>query len=288
VIASAQKWVILYKSFMKTLKHEEIYVRGYRTMADVIAHLPTFLESTDNDHRLHSALGYPSPSAFEAAHTASTGQNAPADALAGRGPAICATRDQKLAAARAARRAVQRATAVTSALHCSSPAPSHSRGTGTILVTTNKPLAAWGQVLHDGDLADAIIDRLLEHGTHFELRGRSYRTRHLHPEALPVPPAPLAEGARIWRNGVPEFRELTRLFPAAAFVGLICTLLIQGSELRLQRKELSLTCEELSLMRNELASQGATLTLPRIETSFFDLLGALGHKGFDPSWALAS
>jgi DNA replication protein DnaC len=56
-----------------------------------------------------------------------------------------------------------------------------------ILVTTNKPLAAWGQVLHDGDLADAIIDRLLEHGTHFELRGRSYRTRHLHPEAPPVP-----------------------------------------------------------------------------------------------------
>lgn len=48
-----------------------------------------------------------------------------------------------------------------------------------ILVTTNKPLAAWGHVLHDGDLAEAIIDRLLERGTHFEMRGRSYRTRHL-------------------------------------------------------------------------------------------------------------
>ena len=65
------------ESFMKTLKHEEIYVRGYRTMADVIAHLPTFLESTYNNHRLHSALGYKSPSVFEAAHTASTGQNPP-------------------------------------------------------------------------------------------------------------------------------------------------------------------------------------------------------------------
>jgi DNA replication protein DnaC len=55
----------------------------------------------------------------------------------------------------------------------------------SILVTTNKPLAAWGQVLHDGDLAEAILDRLLERGTHFEMRGRSYRTRHLNPEDSP-------------------------------------------------------------------------------------------------------
>jgi DNA replication protein DnaC len=46
------------------------------------------------------------------------------------------------------------------------------------LMTTNKPLAALGQVLHDADLAEAILDRLLERGTHFVLRGRSYRTRH--------------------------------------------------------------------------------------------------------------
>jgi len=46
------------------------------------------------------------------------------------------------------------------------------------IVTTNKPLAALGQVLHDGDLAEAILDRLLERGTHYVLRGRSYRTRH--------------------------------------------------------------------------------------------------------------
>jgi DNA replication protein DnaC len=52
-----------------------------------------------------------------------------------------------------------------------------------MIVTTNKPLAALGQLLHDGDLAEAILDRLLERGTHFLLRGRSYRTRHLKPEA---------------------------------------------------------------------------------------------------------
>lgn len=55
------------------------------------------------------------------------------------------------------------------------------------LVTTNKPLAALGQVLHDGDLAEAIIDRLLERGAHFAMRGRSYRTRHLRPEDPPRP-----------------------------------------------------------------------------------------------------
>lgn len=51
-----------------------------------------------------------------------------------------------------------------------------------MLFTTNKPLAALGQVLHDGDLAEAILDRVLERGTHFLLRGSSYRTRHLKPQ----------------------------------------------------------------------------------------------------------
>ena len=56
------------ESFMKTLKHEEIYPRGYRTMADVIAHLPHFLEQIYNNKRQHSALNYRSPNAFEADH----------------------------------------------------------------------------------------------------------------------------------------------------------------------------------------------------------------------------
>lgn len=64
------------ESFMKTLKHEEIYPRGYRTMADVIAHLPHFLEHTYNNQRQHSALNYRSPNAFEAEYalTFSSGQ----------------------------------------------------------------------------------------------------------------------------------------------------------------------------------------------------------------------
>ena len=51
-----------------------------------------------------------------------------------------------------------------------------------MLFTTNKPPAAWGGVLHDADLAEAILDRVLEHGRLFEMRGTSYRTRHLQDE----------------------------------------------------------------------------------------------------------
>ena len=57
-----------------------------------------------------------------------------------------------------------------------------------MLLTTNKPLAALGAVLHDGDLAEAILDRLLERGAPFAMRGRSYRTRHLKEEDRPPHP----------------------------------------------------------------------------------------------------
>jgi len=48
-----------------------------------------------------------------------------------------------------------------------------------MLFTTNKPLNQWGHVLHDPDLAEAITDRVLERGRFIQLRGPSYRTRHL-------------------------------------------------------------------------------------------------------------
>jgi DNA replication protein DnaC len=61
-----------------------------------------------------------------------------------------------------------------------------------MLLRTNKPLAALGDVLHDGDLAEAILDRLSERGAHFAMRDRSYRTRHLREEERPTPPAKTA------------------------------------------------------------------------------------------------
>jgi putative transposase len=61
---------------MKTLKHEEIYPRGDRTMADVIARLPHFLQTIYDNDRLHSALGYRTLNECAADHalTLSSGQ----------------------------------------------------------------------------------------------------------------------------------------------------------------------------------------------------------------------
>ncbi|MGH9891201.1 MAG: IS21-like element helper ATPase IstB, partial [bacterium] len=56
-----------------------------------------------------------------------------------------------------------------------------------MIFTTNKPIEAWGQVLHDPDLAEAILDRALERGRVIQLRGPSFRTRHLPRESAPDP-----------------------------------------------------------------------------------------------------
>src|SRR5437016_13904723 len=48
-----------------------------------------------------------------------------------------------------------------------------------MIFTTNKPLNAWGRVLHDDDLAHAIVDRTLERGRMLTLDGPSMRTKHL-------------------------------------------------------------------------------------------------------------
>ena len=69
-----------------------------------------------------------------------------------------------------------------------------------MIFTTNKPLAAWGRVLHDADLAEALLDRVLERGRHLELRGRSYRTRHAPLDLTPASEPPSPGPARILRK----------------------------------------------------------------------------------------
>ena len=78
-----------------------------------------------------------------------------------------------------------------------------------MLFTTNKPpLTAWGEVLHDHDLAEAIVDRVLENGRLLLLDGPSYRTRHLDLPAQDTHDG-LHQPARISGNQRPEFPEPT-------------------------------------------------------------------------------
>jgi DNA replication protein DnaC len=79
-----------------------------------------------------------------------------------------------------------------------------------MLFTTNKPLSEWGKVLHDEDLAAAILDRVLERGRFIHLDGPSGRTRHLNlEEALPAK----SERLRISGNSSSEFPEPTPTVP---------------------------------------------------------------------------
>jgi DNA replication protein DnaC len=48
-----------------------------------------------------------------------------------------------------------------------------------MIFTTNKSPKRWGAVLHDDDLAAAIVDRILERGRLLKLDGPSIRTKHL-------------------------------------------------------------------------------------------------------------
>ncbi len=89
-----------------------------------------------------------------------------------------------------------------------------------MIFTTNKPLSEWGKVLHDEDLAAAILDRVLERGRFVHLDGPSGRTRHLSlEETLPLN----SERVRISGingsefpepTGLNENREIVKRFPS--------------------------------------------------------------------------
>ena len=95
----------------------------------------------------------------------------------------------------------------------------HQRGRPMLFTTNKPPLTAWGDVLHDHDLAEAIVDRVLENGRLLLLDGPSYRTRHLDLPAEDTHDA-LHQPARISGNQSAEFPEPTvvqrRQLPARA------------------------------------------------------------------------
>lgn len=49
---------------------------------------------------------------------------------------------------------------------------------GSIILTTNRPLEDWGQVLGDTATAGALLDRFLHHAETIRIQGRSYRMQN--------------------------------------------------------------------------------------------------------------
>lgn len=79
-----------------------------------------------------------------------------------------------------------------------------------MIFTTNKSLKAWGRVLHDEDLAQAIIDRVLERGRLLRLDGPSVRTLHVNlDDAMKEESDQQADLVRISGKSRSEFPEPT-------------------------------------------------------------------------------
>jgi transposase InsO family protein len=51
--------------FMRTLKHEEVFLSDYQTLTEARASIKHFINEVYNRKRLHSALGYLPPVEFE-------------------------------------------------------------------------------------------------------------------------------------------------------------------------------------------------------------------------------
>ena len=57
------------ESFMWTLKREAVNGQAYRDRAEAAASIEAFIETVYNRRRLHSALAYLAPEAFEASQS---------------------------------------------------------------------------------------------------------------------------------------------------------------------------------------------------------------------------
>ena len=99
----------------------------------------------------------------------------------------------------------------------------HIRKRPMVFTTNKSPLTAWGDALHDRDLADAIVDRILERGRLLALDGPSYRTRHINLDQRLESRS--AQPARVSGIDRPEFLEPTA--PADEGDGLRRRLLVE-------------------------------------------------------------
>jgi len=70
---------------------------------------------------------------------------------------------------------------------------------GSIILTTNRGIASWGEIFEDTTVAAAILDRLLHHATVLQIDGDSYRMRG-HRARLATLRAALNQGGEISRS----------------------------------------------------------------------------------------
>jgi DNA replication protein DnaC len=61
---------------------------------------------------------------------------------------------------------------------------------GSILLTSNQSLGAWGDIFGDPVIASAILDRLLHHATTINIKGESYRLNEKRRAGLLLTPRP--------------------------------------------------------------------------------------------------
>ena len=83
----------------------------------------------------------------------------------------------------------------------------------SMLFTTNKHPKGWGPVLHDNDLAEAIVDRILHRGRLLKLDGPSMRTKHLAEEVGTGDNQTEVKDRRVSGTGTADFPEPTRGVP---------------------------------------------------------------------------
>src|SRR5262249_20191716 len=79
-----------------------------------------------------------------------------------------------------------------------------------MIFTTNKAPKHWGDVLHDDDLGEAIVDRILERARLLRLDGPSVRTKHLPADELDDDDQNDSAGRRVSGKRAAEFPEPTR------------------------------------------------------------------------------
>ena len=80
-----------------------------------------------------------------------------------------------------------------------------------MVFTTNKNPKRWGAALHDDDLAEAIVDRILERGRLLRLDGPSVRTKHLPVDELAGDDQNTEASSKVSGIAAAKFPEPTRM-----------------------------------------------------------------------------